>query len=90
LNFGEHYAAHCENHRANLARLELKVMLDEVLNRLRDLEVAGKVQRLYSNTVAGIKHMPLRSAPSRGILASLLGRGHLDPTERFDLPRARN
>jgi cholest-4-en-3-one 26-monooxygenase len=50
---------------ANLARLELKVMLDEVLDRLPDLELAGSVQRLYSNTVAGIKHMPVRFTPSR-------------------------
>ncbi len=57
---GEHFCL-----GANLARLELKVMLDEVLNRLPDLEVSGAVQRLYSNLVAGIKHMPVRFSPSR-------------------------
>ena len=50
---------------ANLARLELKVMFDEVLNRLPDLEQAGEVQRLYSNFVAGIKHMPVRFTSTR-------------------------
>jgi hypothetical protein len=35
------------------------------LNRLPDLELAGTVQRLYSNVVAGIKHMPVRLTLSR-------------------------
>jgi len=60
LGHGEHFCL-----GANLARLELRVMLDEVLNRLPDLEPGGQVQRLYSNFVAGIKHMPVRFAPSR-------------------------
>jgi cytochrome P450 len=60
LGHGEHFCL-----GANLARLELRVMLDEVLNRLPDLDQAGPVQRLYSNFVAGIKHMPVRFAPSR-------------------------
>ncbi len=60
LGHGEHFCL-----GANLARLELRVMLDEVLNRLPDLDPAGQVQRLYSNFVAGIKHMPVRFAPSR-------------------------
>src|SRR5262249_38734051 len=60
LGHGEHFCL-----GANLARLELKVMLEEVLNRLPDLELAGTVQRLYSNVVAGIKHMSVRFNPSR-------------------------
>ena len=60
LGHGEHFCL-----GANLARLELKVIFDEVLNRLPDLERAGDVQRLYSNFVAGIKHMPVRFTPNR-------------------------
>jgi cytochrome P450 len=60
LGHGEHFCL-----GANLARMELRVMLDEVLNRLPDLDQAGPVQRLYSNFVAGIKHMPVRFAPRR-------------------------
>jgi cytochrome P450 len=60
LGHGEHFCL-----GANLARLELKVMFDEVLNRLPTLEQAGEVQRLYSNFVAGIKHMPVRFTPTR-------------------------
>jgi cholest-4-en-3-one 26-monooxygenase len=45
---------------ANLAKLEIRVMFDEVLNRLPDIELAGDVQRLRSNFINGIKHMPVR------------------------------
>jgi cytochrome P450 len=44
---------------ANLAKAEMKVMLDEVLRRLGDFEVDGEVQRLRSNFINGIKHLPV-------------------------------
>jgi cholest-4-en-3-one 26-monooxygenase len=44
---------------ANLARLEIRVIFDEVLRRLPDMELAGPVQRLRSNFINGIKHMPV-------------------------------
>jgi cytochrome P450 len=60
LAFGhaEHYCL-----GANLARLELKVMIEEVLARLPEMELAGEVTRLRSHFVAGIKHMPVRFTP---------------------------
>jgi cholest-4-en-3-one 26-monooxygenase len=45
---------------ANLARLEIKVMFEEILKRLPDIQLAGEPQRLRSNFIAGIKHMPVR------------------------------
>jgi len=45
---------------AHLARLEIRVIFEELLPRLRDLEVTGPVARLRSNFINGIKHMPLR------------------------------
>jgi cholest-4-en-3-one 26-monooxygenase len=45
---------------ANLAKLEIRVMFEELLDRLPDIELAGDVQRLRSNFINGIKHMPVR------------------------------
>jgi cholest-4-en-3-one 26-monooxygenase len=45
---------------ANLARLEARIMFEELLNRLPPMELAGPVQRLRSNFINGIKHMPVR------------------------------
>ena len=44
---------------ANLARAEMRVMLQEVVGRLGDFEVDGPVQRLRSNFINGIKHLPI-------------------------------
>jgi cholest-4-en-3-one 26-monooxygenase len=45
---------------ANLARLELRLMFTELLTRMPPLELAGEVEMLRSNFVAGVKHMPVR------------------------------
>ena len=45
---------------AHLARLEIRVMFEELLPRLRDLEITGPIARLRSNFINGIKHMPVR------------------------------
>ena len=50
---------------ANLARLETRIMFAELLTRLRDVELTGPVQRLRSNFINGIKHMPVRFASSQ-------------------------
>jgi len=44
---------------ANLAKLEIRVMFEELLNRLPDIQLTGDVQRLRSNFINGIKHMPV-------------------------------
>ncbi|HXY42934.1 MAG TPA: cytochrome P450 [Acidimicrobiales bacterium] len=44
---------------ANLARLEIRVMFTEILATLPGLELAGGVQRLRSNFINGIKHLPV-------------------------------
>lgn len=43
-----------------LARLEIRVALEELLPRLADIEVVGPVGRLRSNFIRGIKHLPVR------------------------------
>jgi cholest-4-en-3-one 26-monooxygenase len=45
---------------ANLAKLELKVMFEQLLDRLPLPELAGPVERLHSNFNHGIKRMPVR------------------------------
>lgn len=47
----------------DLARIELRAVLTELLARFPGLELAGPVSRLRSNFVGGIKHMPVRLAP---------------------------
>jgi cytochrome P450 len=45
---------------ANLARLELRVALRELLPYLPHIELTGSIQRLHHTSVPGIKHMPVR------------------------------
>jgi len=48
---------------SHLAKLEIRVMFEELLTRLPDVELNGPVQRLRSNFINGIKHMPVRFTP---------------------------
>jgi cytochrome P450 len=45
---------------AHLARLEVRVMFEEMVPRLRSVEITGPIERLRSNFINGIKHMPVR------------------------------
>jgi cholest-4-en-3-one 26-monooxygenase len=49
---------------ANLARMEIKVMFDRLLDRMPDLKLDGKVERLQSNFINGVKHLPVAFTPS--------------------------
>lgn len=49
----------------SLAQLEIKVMFEELLRRMPDIELAGPVERLHSNFVSGIRHMPVSFTPER-------------------------
>src|SRR5262245_38721311 len=48
---------------AHLARLEIRIMFEELLERLPDIELDGPVERLRSGFLNGIKHMPVRFTP---------------------------
>ena len=50
---------------ANLARMEIRVMFEALMRRLPDMELAGSVQRLRSNFINGIKHMPVQFTPAK-------------------------
>ncbi len=43
-----------------LARMEIQVTFEELLPRLAEIELAGPVERLRSNFIRGIKHLPVR------------------------------
>jgi cytochrome P450 len=58
LAFGGGGAHYCLG--ANLARLEIRCLFDAVLGRLRELELAGPVERLHSWFIDGPRRMPVR------------------------------
>ncbi len=54
---------HCLGWR--MAELQLKVAIEELLDRLPDLRVIGPIRRLRSNFIGGIKEMPVAFTPER-------------------------
>ena len=60
FGIGEHFCL-----GSNLARLEIRIMFEELLRRLPDIELAGPVDRLRSSLINGIKRMPVVFTPER-------------------------
>jgi cytochrome P450 len=58
FGIGEHFCL-----GAGFARKELKVMFEELFRRFPDIETAGPPERLRSNIVSGVKHLPVRYTP---------------------------
>jgi cytochrome P450 len=58
---GEHFCM-----GAHLARLEVRVFLEELLPRLESIELAGPPERLASNFSGGLKRLPLRAVITPG------------------------
>ncbi|MPY95630.1 MAG: cytochrome P450 [Acidimicrobiia bacterium] len=48
---------------ASLARLELRVMFEELLDRFDGFEVAGEPTWFNNNRLVGMNHLPLRATP---------------------------
>jgi cytochrome P450 len=44
----------------HLARLEIRVLFEELLPRLADIQLSGKIDRLRSNFISGIKRLPVK------------------------------
>lgn len=55
FGIGEHFCL-----GAGFARLELKVIFEELLRRYPDVDLAGRPERLRSTFIGGIKHLPVR------------------------------
>jgi cytochrome P450 len=58
VTFGKYGPHHCLG--AYLARLEMRVILEELLPRIRSLEVTGPAPRVRSNFINGVKKLPVR------------------------------
>ena len=48
---------------AHLARLEVRILFEELIPRIRRIELAGPVARLRSSFINGIKHLPVTIEP---------------------------
>ena len=46
---------------ANLAKMEIKVMFEEMLTRIPNMTQAGEIERLHSTLINGVKHLPVRN-----------------------------
>ncbi len=58
VTFGKFGPHHCLG--AYLARLEMRVMLEELLPRISSFEVTGPAPRVRSNFINGVKKLPVR------------------------------
>ncbi len=45
---------------ASLARMEIQLIFEEIITQLPDIALAGEPERLASNLISGIKHLPVR------------------------------
>ena len=48
--------------------MELRLIFVELAHRLPDMELAGDADRLRSNFIGGIKHMPVKWTPGARVL----------------------
>ena len=55
FGIGEHFCL-----GAGFARKEIRVMFEEVFRRFPNIELDGTPERLRSNFINGVKHMPVR------------------------------
>ena len=53
---------------ANLARLEIKIIFEELAKRTPDIHLTGEIERLRMNLIDGIKHMPVAFTPTPALL----------------------
>ncbi len=62
LTFGRGGPHHCLG--AHLARMEVRVYLDELVRRVRSIELTGEPVRLRSNFTNGLRTLPVRLTPA--------------------------
>ena len=52
---------------ANLARREMTVMFRELFQRMPNLQIAGEPERLLTNFLNAVKHMPCEFTPGPAV-----------------------
>ena len=57
---GEHFCL-----GTHLARLETRVIFQEIVAQMHDMELAGPISYLRSNLIDGVKHIPLKFTAER-------------------------
>ena len=67
---------------ANLARMEIRVMFEHLLDRVPDIRLDGQVQRLRSNFINGVKHIPVAFTPWRRSGAEPTGPSRRRPSRK--------
>ena len=55
FGFGEHYCL-----GASLARMEIRIFLEEFLPRVRNIQLTGTPLRTAASFVGGVKHLPIQ------------------------------
>src|SRR6478672_13300998 len=60
---------------ANLARVEATAIVSEVLSRMKNLELAGPVERTPSTLINGIHSMPVQFTPPRPMVPRITRTG---------------
>jgi cholest-4-en-3-one 26-monooxygenase len=55
---------------ANLARMEIRVMYEHLLDRMPDIHQDGDMQRLQSQFINGVKHLPVAFTPGKSATVS--------------------
>jgi cytochrome P450 len=58
MAFGPGGVHHCLG--AHLARLEVRIVFEELLKRAKDIELTGRPERLRSNFFNGVKRLPVK------------------------------
>jgi cholest-4-en-3-one 26-monooxygenase len=54
---------------ANLARVELRLLFEQIVERMGDMRINGEIERLRSNFIGGIKHIPVVFTPGERLHA---------------------
>ncbi|MDX1580734.1 MAG: cytochrome P450, partial [Alphaproteobacteria bacterium] len=50
---------------SRLGQMQIRVMFEEIIRRFPDMRAVGEPNRMLSNFIAGIKHLPVEFTPEK-------------------------